>query len=490
MNILLDTNIIIDLNDLTKPLDPRLAQMQRLLDQLSYHIFLHPAQIDDFKRDTNEYRKAINLSRVEQYNYIDTPPIPVESELRRLNWTQNSDNDRIDNLLLYALLVGAIHILVSNDNGLHRKAKRAGLQDRVHRLEQFIIFLETQSGKHFNIPLGIEEKMVYALKPQATFWDSLKREYSEFEAWFSKVAQAHRRAWCVCATNGEPLAVCIYKTEDSPVVLDDGTRLYGKVLKLCTFKVDECFRGRKLGERLLYTAFHYAFENNYEYLYIQVHRQDHLIDLCYDFGFSLMGQYQGDEVLVKRMTVPQVKAADEVSALEFARLYYPHFRNSDKIRKFIVPIQPAYHEELFPDISDDSEGLFAEQFILANPHSNTIKKAYVSHARITKITSGDILLFFRTRDRKSIQVIGIVEQVLFSKELAETIALVSKRTVFSKQQLEKLLEKPILIILFRLMKYIAPISHKQFKNVNIKEPIQTIREISSEAYEVLQRGPR
>lgn len=50
LNILLDTNIIISLNDLEYPLDPRLAEMQRLLDQLSFHVFVHPAQKDDLNR--------------------------------------------------------------------------------------------------------------------------------------------------------------------------------------------------------------------------------------------------------------------------------------------------------------------------------------------------------------------------------------------------------------------------------------------------------
>lgn len=487
MNILLDTNIIIDLNDLTRMLDPRLAQMQRLLDQLSYHIFLHPNQIDDFCRDANEQRKAINLSRVKQYNSIDSPPIPTDDELLRLNWTQNSDNDRIDNLLLYALSVGAVHILVSNDNGLHRKARRAGFQDRVHRLEQFITFLDAQLGGQFCVPLGIEEKKVYALKPQAPFWDSLRKSYAGFDEWFKKISLEHRSAWCVLADNGAPLAVCIYKQEKF-IEFDNRLPIEGKVLKICTFKIDECFRGRKLGERLLYTAFHYALENSYDYLHIQVHSQDRLIDLCSDFGFTKMGHYKEDEVWVKCMRAPSQGLGNAGTCLEFAQLYYPHFFDSNDVQKFIVPIQPTYHEELFPDISDDADGLFAKQFILHSPHSNTIKKAYISHARITKIKPGDILLFYRTEDRKSIQVIGVAEQILFTENLEETVALVSKRTVFTKQQLEDLLKKRILIILFRLMAYTDPIGHKFFANANIKEPIQTIREISSEAYEVLQRG--
>ena len=42
----------------------------------------------------------------------------------------------------------------------------------------------------------------------------------------------------------------------------------GKALKLCTFKIGEELRGRKFGERMLYTAFKYAFENNYDWIYL------------------------------------------------------------------------------------------------------------------------------------------------------------------------------------------------------------------------------
>lgn len=487
MNILLDTNIIIDLNDLTKPLDPRLAQMQRLLNQLSYHIFVHPNQVDDFKRDNNIQRQKINLSRLSQYNCVSAPPIPTMEDLRSLNWNQNTDNDRIDNLLLYALKSGVVHILVTNDLRLLRKARRAGIEDRVHRIEQFIVFLEKQLGIPFNIPLGIKEKFLYELQPKSKFWDSLRESYSEFDNWFSKVSQEHRKAWSVFSKSEELLAVCAFKEENNPPVTDDKITLAGKTLKICTFKVSEEFRGRKLGERLLYTAFKYAIEGRYEFIYTHTHSQDKLIELCHDFGFTDFGLYKNDIVLVKKMNPPISGIDKNLSVLEYAKLYYPFFCDSQKVKKFIIPIQQKYHEELFPDISNESESLFADQFSFDEPHRNTIKKAYISHAKVKKISPGDILLFYRTNDRRSIEVIGIVENVQFSDNLEETIALVSKRTVYSNQQLQDLLSKKILIILFRMVKYISPIQHNRFAQTNIKEPIQTIREISSAAYEQLIR---
>ena len=160
LNILLDTNIIISLNDLEYPLDPRLAEMQRLLDQLSFHVFVHPAQKDDLNRDTNADRRRRNLSRLDQYNVLNSPPEPSPEDISALGWVENRDNDRVDNLLLYALKSGAVHILVSEDRGVSRKAYRAGLQDQVHHLDQFIFFLRNQVEPAFEVPYGIELKHI------------------------------------------------------------------------------------------------------------------------------------------------------------------------------------------------------------------------------------------------------------------------------------------------------------------------------------------
>lgn len=485
LNILLDTNIIISLNDLEYPLDPRLAEMQRLLDQLSFHVFVHPAQKDDLNRDTNADRRRRNLSRLDQYNVLNSPPEPSPEDISALGWVENRDNDRVDNLLLYALKSGAVHILVSEDRGVSRKAYRAGLQDQVHHLDQFIFFLRNQVEPAFEVPYGIELKHIYRLHIESSFWDSLRESYPGFDSWFHEAARQHRQAWCICNEKDEPLAVCIFKEENNPeVTIEPHQTLYGKVLKLCTFKVAEELRGRKLGERLLYTAFKYASENGYDHAYIQVHAQDKLIELCSDFGFYKIGKYNEDEVYVKDMKNPDTGLERAHNPFEFAKLYYPNFLDGNDVNKFIIPIQPQYHNELFPDISDDAEGLFANQLLSQQSQSNTIKKAYLCQSNTNQISSGDILLFYRSEDRKSIQVIGIVEHVKrFSiDDIAMVQALVSKRTVFSEEQLKEQLKKPTLLILFRFIKYIPKIYWEGLKNAGISGTIQSIRKISNESY--------
>ena len=92
------------------------------------------------------------------------------------------------------------------------------------------------------------------------------------------------------------------------------------------------------------------------------------------------------------------------------------------------------------------------------------------------------MLFYRSNDRCSIQVIGIVEQTLQTQKIEETISLVSKRTVFSMEDLKDILKKPTLIILFRLAKIIKAIPRDKFTIANINGNIQTIRKIEHSSY--------
>lgn len=54
MNILLDTNILIPLEDTSKLLDPNLSSIKQLCSKYNYNIFIHPLQIEDLSRDKNK----------------------------------------------------------------------------------------------------------------------------------------------------------------------------------------------------------------------------------------------------------------------------------------------------------------------------------------------------------------------------------------------------------------------------------------------------
>src|SRR5690606_18225287 len=107
------------------------------------------------------------------------------------------------------------------------------------------------------------------------------------------------------------------------------------------------YNGFKLGERFLKIIFDNALRYDVEEIYVTIFdrtdEQKRLIELLKDWGFIYHGIKHGaggDEHVYVRDFVPQVNATSP-------NLTYPFFSGYGK--KFIVPIYPEYHTELFPD---------------------------------------------------------------------------------------------------------------------------------------------
>ena len=137
MRILIDTNIIIPLEDSSRALEPYLARLHQLAIEHHHQIFIHPASVTDINRDRNQARCEITLSRLARYPSIDTPPRRFpEKHLQALN------NDEVDDEILYTLNRNAASVLVTEDRGIHRKAIICELNSRVLYVQQAVIWLE------------------------------------------------------------------------------------------------------------------------------------------------------------------------------------------------------------------------------------------------------------------------------------------------------------------------------------------------------------
>jgi hypothetical protein len=115
--------------------------MVRIARELHYDICYHHAQIEDLMRDKDEQRKTAQLSRIKQYAPLQKPPIPTVADLITLGWKQNSEHDKVDNILLFSVKRSAVSFLVTEDRGIHKKAAKAGLSDRVFFTEDFLAYL-------------------------------------------------------------------------------------------------------------------------------------------------------------------------------------------------------------------------------------------------------------------------------------------------------------------------------------------------------------
>jgi GNAT superfamily N-acetyltransferase len=483
LRFLLDTNVLIPLQDSLHVLEGNLANFVRLASVGGHQLMYHPANIADFERDTNLERRQRNLQRIRQYPALHEPAPCV------WNTPEISPNDSCDNELLYALHCDAIHALVTEDRGIHGKARALGLAHRVYTIQTAEDWLRRlHETRQVTLP-NIQDSPLHSLTPELgeSFFDSLRDGYPTmagrdgFDEWFRRKAREDRHAWVYRDNGGALGAICIYQIQSDQEINDSGNVLLGAALKLCTFKVSESMRGRKIGELFLKAAFRFATDNNCENIFItaKAESQDYLIRVLMDFGFVGQGTYRGDMVLVKpHPVVPP--PTEGVTPADYVRRFFPHYRSDSTVQKFLVPIQPCYHETLFPDYASIQPGLFAP---IGNI-GNAIKLAYLCHAQTKSILPGDILLFYRTTDEKAVTSLGVVEQFDISSDAAQIASLVSRRTVYSLDEIDELAQKPTKIILFRLIGHmtIAVPYGKLMQDGIVTGPIQSIRKVSDASF--------
>lgn len=483
LRFLLDTNVLIPLQDSLQVLERNLANFVRLANIGGHQLMHHPANVADFVRDTNAARRERNLARIRQYPALHHPAPCI------WNTPDTGPNDACDNELLYALHCDAVHALITEDRGIHAKARLRGFEQRVYTIQTAEDWLKRlHETRHVVLP-NIDDVPLHSLTPElhTAFFDSLRAGYpatqgrAGFDDWFRRKAREDRHAWVYRDENGSLAAICIYQIQNDETLNDAGEILSGSALKLCTFKVGESVRGRKIGELFLKAAFRYATENTCENIFITANAgsQDYLIRVLTDFGFKERGQHRGDVVLVKShpTTEPQ---EDDLPPAEFIRRYFPHFRSDSIIQKFLVPIQPHYHETLFPDYVPIQPRLFSS----TGNVGNAIKLAYLCHARTKSIHPGDILLFYRTEDEKAVTSLGVVERFEISSDGAQIASLVSRRTVYSIDEIESLAHKPTKVILFRLIGHLSTIVpyERLLLDEVVTGPIQSIRKVSDVSF--------
>ena len=201
--------------------------------------------------------------------------------------------------------------------------------------------------------------------------------------------------------------------------------------------------GKRIGETFIKIIISKAIEENISEIYVTVFpNQNFLIDLFKEYGFkkytyknSKNGQGQNQKELV---LVRSLKAKD----------FYP-FIKIVKQNIFVLPIIPKYHKLLFPEAEKELQ-IDLRDYSALNTSSNAIKKAFISNAKMKKIKTGDILLFYASHDKMAITTLGVVDAVFTNFKTKEEIyQLVRKRTAYTREELENISRKDSLVILFK-----------------------------------------
>ena len=491
MRILIDTNIFIGREN-DHILSDELQELLKILNARQLEILIHPKSVEEIKRDSNISRKNIALSKINTYHILEHSPDQYKDEdFLSIVGIPSKINDEIDNAILYSVYKDAIDFLITEDKGIHKKSIRLDINDRVLSIHEGIdVFGKSLPNEEVVKPPALKEDAVHNLDLNDAIFDSLKKEYgeSEFNNWFKKSSREGRKCWVYYRIDGSIGALLIRKIENEAIQSIPPLPIK-KRLKVATLKVTHV--GNKIGELFIKLAIDYSIKNDIYEIYLTHFTNpdyDNLVDLITEYGFYKAAvKDNGEDIFVKELLVDKHKIAS-MHPLEISNMFYPSLYDGDKVNKFLVPIRPEYHQRLFTEHKSRQTSLLehAGEFIV---EGNTIKKAYLSSSKIRNLSPGDILLFYRTVDSE-ITSLGVVEKVLYGlQDKGEIFRNVRKRTVYSMEEIEKMAQKPTLVILFKWHFHLPrTLKLKDLKTIGVSVP-QSIAQISDENYlQIKKRG--
>lgn len=450
VKMLLDTNVLIQIEDNQK-INRDFAVFSEKCQLHAITCFIHDATTEDINKDRDITRREIILSKTKKYPSLEKIPSPSKAELIAKYGHINKDNDYIDVKLLHALDIKVANFLITEDNGIRARAKRAGLEDRVLSVQEAVEWMqETYEAKTILLPY-IKPLKCHQVDTAQKIFETLKSDYTGFTKWFNKCIQQHRDCWTVQEEN-EIIAITIIKPESGKdfkkdfVEEDVDVNDDDSILKLCTFKVDTSVRGNKIGEHLLKQSLWYSYENNFDWIYLTAFkdRQSRLIALFEEFGFAAKGKNSNGEIILAK---PIFRDNTRFSPHDDHKALYPNYYDGHEVQKFFIPIQPQFHLNLFPEYTPTRETELStlkgmSQIRNAIP-GNTIRKVYLSRTKTKNIKIGDIVFFYISKNdiyrySQCITTVGVVDGFKECKDLAELLETTAKRSVFSYSDLEKM----------------------------------------------------
>ncbi|UQA62561.1 GNAT family N-acetyltransferase [Polyangium aurulentum] len=472
MHFLLDTNVLISAEP-TRPGDveartPAVIELLRALSEGHHRISLHPASITEASGDKDEERRNIRLLLFGKYSQLAEPPALSARLTSVIGTPKPGTHNAVDLLLLSAVDADAVDYLITEDDGIHRRARRCSLRDRVLTISEALATVRALFPTVPFPPPRVSAILAHSLREDPIF-GSFRVDYEGFDEWLKKCKREQRQTWVV-ETDERYAGVCIVNEDAFP---SQGP--VGKTLKICTFKIAESYRGFRYGELLLKTVFAYAVQNRFVKIFVEVFPKHYsLLDLFADFGFEDVGESKKKERVLLKSLQPSAADVADLSPIEVNIKYGPHAIRLAGARVFVVPIQPRFHRLLFPEC----EPQLALQ-IESHPFGNSIRKAYLSNSSLRKIKQGDVLLFYCSQTPQAITAIGVAEDTAVSNDPHLIARYVGKRTVYPFPEIERMAAAPILAILFRLSRALAdPWTLGEISQAGIvRAPPQSIAEV-------------
>jgi len=443
--------------------------------------------VDDILRDADEGRREIILSKLRKYSDLQNPAVLTGEFSQKVG--QSNVNDEVDNKQLFQVVKGYVDLFVTEDKGIAKKARAAGVKPKVLSIGEALKFLQNKFVEYLPAHPVLKSCSVREIERflSTPFFNSLRERYDGFNGWFmAKCVQEDRR--CYALVIEEILhAILIYNIEETDDHQIEG--MYGKALKMCTFKVDDTAQGYKMGQLFLNKMFAYCIKNEINHLYLTVYPdQPELIGLLEQFGFvkaKRAGKPDDEVTMLKNMNKSLIMSDLNTSST------HPFFTDGDTFNKFIIPIRPEFYTTLFKDGTFRAATLFDTSYpSLSEIEGNSIRKAYICKAKRNAMKAGDILCFYSSRTHQAIEPVGILDDVKYLSNIEEIMDAVRNITVYKHSDLENMLSEAgsLTVMLFRLVAYLEPpIKIEEIRKLDcFGNKFQTITQIYDSDYNKLK----
>jgi hypothetical protein len=433
LRILLDTNVIVHREE-KDPTKEEIGKLFWWIDKLKYDKYIHQVTIDEISLHKNLETKKAFLTKIKSYNQLKTTA-PLRSDVMEIAKKYDSNaHDANDTILINEVASDRVDLLITEDIKIHKKAKELGLETKVFSIDSFLEKVTNENPElvDYKIP-SVKQEYFGNINLKDDFFNSFREDYLDFDKWFNR--KADEKAY-VCLSDNKVISFLYLKTEGESEDYSDITPSFTKMrrLKIGTFKVR--LNGFKLGERFLKIVFDNALHLKVGGIYVTLFndRIEHsrLINLFTEYGFVYHGlkrSSSGEELVF-------VRDFSHEASLDSPKITYPFM--SKRARKFIVPIYPEYHTNLFPDSILRTESPM--DFVELEPFRNAISKVYVSRSIERGLKVGDIIVFYRTDGyyESVVTTLGIVDGVYTGiSNCQQFIDLSRKRSVFSDEELRK-----------------------------------------------------
>jgi predicted nucleic acid-binding protein len=246
MRILLDTNIIIH-REASTVIRKEIGILFNWLDRLRYVKCIHPITIREIRQHRDP--KVVESFNIKLQSYVELKTeAPESAAIARIRVSDVNQNDINDTSIVKEVFEKRVAFLITEDRQIHAKAKALAIGDRVLTIDDF---LEKVTAEHPSLSdykvLSVKKELFGSLNVGDIFFDSFRRDYPEFDAWFNR--KSDEMAYVCKSDRNELLAFLYVKIEDEREPYSDIRPAFTpkKRLKIGTFKV--VMNGFKLGER-------------------------------------------------------------------------------------------------------------------------------------------------------------------------------------------------------------------------------------------------